>query len=42
MQKQFRSPNEFLPHAEWLMDTSRPLDDHSTVSTVFDGCVRRN
>jgi hypothetical protein len=31
IQKQFRSPNEFLPHAEWLMDTSRPLADHSTV-----------
>jgi hypothetical protein len=28
----FRSFPEWQPHAEWLMDTSRPLDDHTTVS----------
>ncbi|KAJ9109863.1 hypothetical protein QFC19_001842 [Naganishia cerealis] len=26
----FRTIQEFLPHAEWLMDTSRDIQDHST------------
>ncbi|KAK4684138.1 hypothetical protein P7C73_g6063, partial [Tremellales sp. Uapishka_1] len=30
----FRSPKEFLPHAEWLFDTSRSLDDHTTHSAI--------
>lgn len=30
----FRSPMEFIPHAEWLFDTSKPLDDHSQVSSI--------
>lgn len=31
-QSRFRSPQEFIPHAEWLFDTSKPLSDHSQVS----------
>lgn len=40
-QSRFRSPQEFIPHAEWLFDTTKPLSDHSQVSydygVVADG-----
>lgn len=29
--QRFRSPQEFMPHAEWLFDTSKPLHDHTQV-----------
>jgi hypothetical protein len=31
--QKFRSVLEFLPHAEWLLDTSKSISDHSTVSS---------
>lgn len=27
---EFRSPNEFIPHVDWILSTSN-IDDHSTV-----------
>jgi hypothetical protein len=31
---QFRSPNEFIPHVDWLLSSSN-VDDHSTVTLFY-------
>ncbi|WVR05657.1 hypothetical protein IAU60_002679 [Kwoniella sp. DSM 27419] len=33
--QKFRSVPEFLDHAAWLFDTSRPLDDHTTCTCKY-------
>ncbi|WWD05517.1 hypothetical protein V865_003595 [Kwoniella europaea PYCC6329] len=37
----FRSVPEFLDHAEWLFDTSRPLDDHTTCTCKYSKGTNR-
>ncbi|ORX35433.1 hypothetical protein BD324DRAFT_632818 [Kockovaella imperatae] len=34
--RQFRSTNEFQPHVLWLMDTSKPLGDHTTCACIYN------
>jgi hypothetical protein len=38
-QSKFRSPNEFLPHVDWLFKTSTSLEDHGAVRQIFVLCM---